>query len=66
MENSWLDNYSWQPDLLVDKRPLIEASQEPVEPNERATGVHTDPVPGTIDYLMLGCDHLYQDLGGEG
>lgn len=73
MKNEWLDNHSWNPDLLMDKykakvtpfNPLGE--EEPVEPNqiERATGVHSDPIPGTIEYLRLGCDHLYTDLGGE-
>jgi len=64
----WLNNYSWIPDLLLDKRPLSQASeQEPVEPDtiQRAS-VHIDPQPGSNEYLRLGCDHLYTDLGGEG
>jgi hypothetical protein len=54
--NDWLDNHSWIPELLIESRPI----EEPVEPGiiERATGVHVDPVPGTIDWL-------YQDHGGE-
>jgi len=28
--------------------------------------VEIEPDPGTKEYLQLGCDDLYQDLGGEG
>ena len=59
----WFNNITWIPDLLLDKRPLTEASNEPVEPNQRVTST---PEPGSIDYLRLGCDHLYTDVGGEG
>lgn len=24
-----------------------------------------EPIPGSLDYLRLGCDDLYSDLGGE-
>lgn len=56
---SWIDNKSWDPTLLLDKRPLIEAHVEPVEPNVRLSTAHeTDPMPGEIGWL-------YQDHGGE-
>lgn len=54
---SWFNTKSWEPDLLIDKRSLTQASEEPVEPVQRAS-VHVEPEPGTIAWL-------YQDYGGE-
>jgi len=61
---TWFNTKSWQPDLLIDRRSLTQATvfnpdgkEEPVEPNQRAS-VHYEPEPGTIAWL-------YQDYGGE-
>jgi hypothetical protein len=56
----WLDCYSWNPDLLIDKRPITEASIEPVEPAQRLTTVHESEY-SYYDWLYLG-----SELGGEG
>jgi len=57
MISDWLDCHSWDPTLLMEKRPITQANQEPVEPAQRAS-VHHEPIPGTLDWL-------YQDCGGE-
>lgn len=48
---SWHDPYSWQSSDLPSPSVVREPEQE--------------PEPGSLDYLRLGCDDLYSELGGE-
>ncbi len=60
MNYDWLDCNSWNPELLIDKRPLTEASVEPVEPVQRISTAHES------EYNYF--DWIYQgyEIGGEG
>jgi len=62
MKDNWLDNHSWDPTLLLDKRPLTH-SVEPVEPEVRRVSTAVEPYPHDNYY-----DWLYQgfEAGGEG
>jgi len=60
MESNWISCRSWDPTLLVERRPLTEASVEPVEPVQRISTVHES------EYNYF--DWIYQgyEIGGEG
>lgn len=47
---NWVNSHSWQPEVL----PVLEAP------------LTVTREPGSIDYLRLGCDEMYTELGGEG
>ena len=58
MKLDWLDNHSH--------------SFEPLEPASKETDSAVEipqaddaPQPGSKEYLSLGCDHLWIDIGGE-
>jgi hypothetical protein len=64
----WLDCHSWNPDLLMDKRPLTQATifnpkgeEVPVEPNERRVSTVHESEYSYYDWLYMGAE-----LGGEG
>ena len=57
--SDWFDNHSWQP--FPSPEPASKESDSAVEIPQADDA----PQPGTMDYLRLGCDHLYTELGGE-
>ncbi len=62
MNNNWLNSKSWDPTLLVDKRPITQASQEePVEPEVRRLSTAHESEYSYFDWLYTG-----YELGGEG
>lgn len=53
-EHTWFDNRSWEP-------KSTPAPELPDLPSPSVAEVQ----PGSLDYLRLGCDELYTELGGE-
>ena len=58
--SNWFDNHSWQPNSSPE--PASKETESAVDEIPQADDA---PQPGSKEYLSLGCDYLWIDIGGE-